>query len=193
MLPIDPKSGCWLGIAFRRGDPCRLKDRLIMSATSGEFVHTEVLLGSGARYHAYAAFEGRGGFLRSGNRHDPDHWDVLALPLSTESARAVYSTLLQALDMNLSYNYTDLWQCVIQSMLPYEADLDCEDMPSWRRGGLFCSQAALLFLRRFLRSGLVPPGSLSPATRLAIEQTHSRGCSPNLLHRLLLPSQKNRA
>ena len=70
-------------------------------------------------------------------------------------------------------------------MLPFERDLDCNRVDTWRSSGVFCSQVCLLLLRRLAGQGLLP--CLEPRTAADLDRVNSRGCSPNTLHRLVAP------
>jgi hypothetical protein len=88
--------------------------------------------------------------------------------------------------LQLPYNSRDLWQCCIKIMLPFEKDLDCNNLPSWCKQGVFCSQACLLILRRLAAGGFLhlPRG-------VDLAHVNSRGCSPNSLHALLSQKKKS--
>ena len=173
------------------------RDRLISGVTRGPFVHTEILLGKGdtGDARAYTAFEGVSGFTPSAseilhkNTGLPlEKWTVIRYPLETGGYEKAYALVLQILAMDLPYNKSDLWQCCIRLCLPFEADLDCEHPDTWKaRGGVFCSQVALLFLRRMNRMGLVPN---LETLACQIESANSRGCSPNDLFRMLTTHEK---
>ena len=188
-------KGPTLGVAFRRANLGMPKDRLISTLTWGPFVHTELWLDKGGggissgRPRTYGAFQGVSGFMPSNPFHDKnDSWVVLQYELAPGGYEKVYAVMLQLLSMNMPYNSRDLWQCCIKVALPYEKDLDCERPETWR-GGVFCSQAALLVLRRLQRRGiLVHPQGL----HALIETTNSRGCSPNALFNLLVKHEETR-
>ena len=61
-------------------------------------------------------------------------------------------------------------------------DLDCNNIQSWRRSGVFCSQVCLLIMRRLMLTDALPA---NPALRSHVQAVNSRGCSPNALYRLL--------
>ena len=173
-------SGDWLGIAFRSGQLGNPKDDLIMAATFGPWVHCEVIRGQGERGWAYGAFEDLGGFMSSENIQSPPEWGMFAVPV--KDAKALQGLLLHLISLELPYNTHDLWQCCVTAFLPWETELDCEHPESWKPHGLFCSQAALLILRRLAHEKAIElPGDL----RELVEASHSRGCSPNALFGLL--------
>lgn len=171
-----------------------LRDRYIASVTRGPFVHVEVVLGKGdTDTRAYAAFDGVSGFMPSNtrykNRGGGARWTLVKYALPPTGYEKIYALILHILAMNLSYNHRDLWQCVIKTCLPFESDLDCSRPDTWERhGGVFCSQVALLLLRRATRMGVIAPFP-DNCTRL-IEETNSRGCSPNDLFRILTNQKK---
>lgn len=185
---------CWLAVAFLRANAHAPRDRFIAGVTRGPFVHTEIILGKdtggvpAADTRAYSAFEGVSGFTPSKSsiqwRNDvSSDWTVLKFQLPPGGYEKAYAVILQVLAMDLPYNSRDLWQCCIRCCLPFEEDLDCEQPDTWKaRGGVFCSQVALLLLRRVARMGLIRPPDV---TRERIEETNSRGCSPNDLFRIL--------
>jgi hypothetical protein len=184
-------TGATLGVAFRRANMEVPKDRLISTLTWGPFVHTELWLNRGdeRRPRTYGAFQGESGFMPSNPfRARDEQWVVVQYALPPGGYERVYAVMLQLLSMNLPYNSRDLWQCCIKVALPFEKDLDCERPDTWK-GGVFCSQAALLVLRRLQRQGVLRhPGAL----RALIETTNSRGCSPNALYTLLEPAKKKK-
>jgi hypothetical protein len=179
-----------LGVAFLRGDPHKLGERLIMDATGGPFVHTEFFLQRGKDIRFYTAAnlsqgERIGGFMPSCRLKafpDPNRWEVVRFPISQACFFSTYAFVLQLLSLRLPYNERDLWQCSIRFLLPFERDLDCEQPVTWQKSGVFCSQVCLLLLRRTALRGWLPADLLAKMTR-----TNSRGCSPNGLHRLLAP------
>ena len=163
-----------LEVAFRRGTLRSLEDTIVMGATFGPYVHSEILLDD----QGYSGFEGYSGFMRSPNKPAPPEW--VRIPIRVIDARAVRAAVLDALAPQLRYNSADRWQCCVTAMLPFEADLDCERPETWVSTGVFCSQAILLILRRLARAGAI---QLNPEP---LERTHSRGCSPNALYALLV-------
>lgn len=175
----DSKQGPWLGIAFLKGQFWDPHDDLVMTSTMGRFVHCEIVVGNGEWGKAYSAFWGVGGFVPSNSFIYPKQWCMFEIPLLNPShlSSAIYDTVRAA----PTYNQSDLWQCVIKAALPFEDDYVYTDPVSWKHG-VFCSQAAVLILRRLLASGAV---QLPPDAAAAIWASNSRGCSPNGLHRML--------
>lgn len=173
-------TGDWLGVAFLRGNSASLFDDIVMGATLGAWVHCEILRGKGPVYSAYAAFQGAGGFMSSNSSHEPSRWALFLIPVTNPGL--IHAHLLTLLSLNLPYNYTDLWQCCVTAMLPWETELDCEMPEKWTGSGVFCSQVALLALRALARRNAI---ALPADTHALIEATHSRGCSPNALFGLL--------
>jgi len=187
----------FVGVAFLRGKPDALWDRLIMDTTFGPFVHAEFFLQRGEEMRFYTAANlvepGRrpSGFLPSARLRrapDPTQWSVVRYPVSREAYLLTYSFVLQLIALNLPYNYKDLWQCSLKLFLPFERDLDCARPETWRPSGVFCSQVCLLLLRRLHGHGALPTLPLPAAARL--HAVNSRGCSPNALYRLLVPEKK---
>ena len=179
----------YVGITFLRGDARKLGDQFIMRSTKGPYVHTEFFLQRGADYRYYCAVNvsPSGGLLPSGRTcgpPDPAHWDVMSFPVSQATYTAMYALVLQLLSMRLPYNARDLWQCCVPVLLPFEGDMDCQRVETWRRTGVFCSQLCLLLLRRLVLAGAV---RLPPRSAGLVLGTNSRGCSPNTLHRMLGP------
>jgi hypothetical protein len=115
---------------------------------------------------------------------------VLRFPLAPGGYERAYALVLQLVSLGLPYNSSDLWLCCIKVALPFKPDLDCERPETWRDGGVFCSQAALLVVRRLARMGVLEP--LPQPQRALVESTNSRGCSPNALFSLLAPSRLNK-
>jgi hypothetical protein len=185
----------WIGLAFRHANRCVAKDRSISFLTGGPFVHTEIMLADGrGSVRAYAAFDNVSGFTPSSNfspnQRERKTWTTVRYPLASEQAyRRVYAIILQIIALGLPYNRRDLWQCCIQIALPFEADLDCQNPGTWQEGGVFCSQVALLILRRLRREHLLAiPWQFEPSVSRLIESTNSRGCSPNQLFKILVPA-----
>lgn len=188
----EPQGGnmipAWLAIAFLRGDPHTVHDVVVSGATRGPYVHTEIMLGRGSDIRAYTAFEGVSGFtpctpsVLSRTHESGQEWSILKYNLAPGGYEKAYALILELLATNLPYNRRDLWQCCIKVCLPFEQDLDCETPQTWKPHGVFCSQVALLFLRRMTRNGVL---SLSHGCTAGIESTNSRGCSPNTLFRVL--------
>jgi hypothetical protein len=179
-------SSQWLGLAFLRAQAGVPRDHVISTLTWGPFVHAELLLARGdGDVRAYAAFEGRSGFTPSARRHHGGDWVVLRFALPPGGYERTYAVMLQLVALSLPYNSRDLWQCCVKLALPFERDLDCERPETWRAGGVFCSQVALLVVRRLARMGIVP---LSARQSELVEATNSRGCSPNALFTLLAAS-----
>lgn len=187
----------FVGIAFLRGNPSRMWDRAIMGATHGPFVHTEFFLQRGDDVRMYTAAnlfasdscqnrQGRHpGFMPSARLKsfpDPAQWEIVRFPVSASGYLLTYALILQLLALDLPYNARDLWQCCIKVMLPFEQDLDCRNVDSWRRGGVFCSQVCLLLLRRLHLQGVL---ELCPTVAKSVKAVNSRGCSPNSLYRIL--------
>ena len=173
-------DGDWLGVAFKRGNGYKLLDDFVMGATLGPWVHCELVVGRGNIGRAYAAFQGARGFMPSQSEHVPREWVLFALPITDQAA--VKTHVLTVLSLDLPYNYTDLWQCWMTAMLPWETELDCARPESWKETGVFCSQVVLLFLRQLARQQAIV---LPADTKALVEATHSRGCSPNMLFGLL--------
>lgn len=188
---LEPPA-CVVGVAFLRGNPARIWDRVIMDATAGPFVHTEFFLQRGEDVRFYTAanlvgerFRSASGFMPSARARrlpDPAQWDVVRYPVTHQGYMLAYSLVLQLLALQLPYNARDLWQCYFSFMLPFEKDLDCTRFETWRPSGVFCSQVCLLLLRRLQAQGVL--------AGLPVHSVNSRGCSPNALHRLLHGPEK---
>lgn len=174
-------QGTWIGIAFRTGDPKNIKEDLIMGATWGPFVHSEIILGKNEVGRSYSAFDNRCGFTISNSVYKKPHWKILKFPLVQGGYEKTYAMILQMLALNIAYNSHDLWQCCVQIALPFETELDCDQPETWK-GGVFCSQVSLLLLRRMMRNNLI---ATNPTLKQDIESIHSRGCSPNTLFGIL--------
>lgn len=178
---------------FRHASPLRPRDRAVSLLTGGPYVHTEIMLADGrGGVRAYSACDNTSGFSPSDSfgahsRGLKCRWTGVRYHLSSDlSYKKVYALILQIISMSLPYNKSDLWQCCIQVALPFEKDLDCENLATWHTTGVFCSQVALLVLRRLRRDGLIPAFSdTDNEVGRLIERTNSRGCSPNQLYRIL--------
>lgn len=173
----DKKS--WVGVAFKIGSFSSAYETLIMGSTFGQFVHCELVIGDGMMSDVFASYHGSLGFMRSCEEYDPRLWVVLYMPLkSIKNAKALS---LQLLDLQIPYNYTDLWQCCVKAMLPFESELDCTNPETWKQG-VFCSQMCLLYLRFLMRVGDI---EVCEQLQHHLESVHSRGCSPNMLYSIL--------
>jgi hypothetical protein len=186
----------WLGVAFLRAHNSLPRDRVVSALTWGPYVHTEILLArQDGDIRSYAAFDGVSGFTPSrywGKHLGPQQqqqWTVIRYPLQAGGYERVYALVLQLLALNLAYNSRDLWQCCVKVALPFESDLDCERPDTWRPGGVFCSQVALLLVRRLARMGVI---RLPDRQARDVELTNSRGCSPNALFEMLSPHQQKK-
>lgn len=206
-------GSCFIGVAFLRGNPGVLWDQVVMRSTWGRFVHTEIFLQNeqGARFYTACSPMGKGfipsarveGLVPVDSLHRwkteqrgfppkvQDHWEIMSFPLAPGGGyEAAYAFILQILAMQLPYNNKDLWQCCLQVMLPFERDLDCNHLDTWRDSGVFCSQVCLLILRVLNRKGII---QIDHEGGASLENLNSRGCSPNKLYSLLsriLPLKK---
>lgn len=171
-------KGAWIGVAFAKGNIYKPYDDLIMGATWGNMTHCELLLGKDNVAQAYTSYEGIG-FVQS-MKDNFDNWNIIYFPVQNHLQS--FPFVLRALSANIPYNSKDLWQCCIKTMLPMESELDCNVPELWSQTGVFCSQICLLFLRKFARDKIITcPAQLSTL----LENTHSRGCSPNTLFFML--------
>jgi len=171
----------WVGVAFLPGDFHRTGDWFIMETTGGPFVHSELLLGVDSYCMAFSSYGDAGGFVPSLNKICSSHWVIVRIPVAPEVYARAVQTCRDVLAVNPTYNSSDLWQCCIQLMLPYEKDVDCQNPRSWK-SGVFCSQVCLLFLRKMAREGAFY-GLTGLAKRL--ESMNSRGCSPSQLYDIM--------
>jgi hypothetical protein len=187
-----------VGIVFVRGNPSAIGDNVIMQATSGPYVHTEFLMmdnENAKTYTALGAFNRTdrvSGFTRTEILHcSAIGPDLVLINIPVEHGWVGYnkikSFIMQLLTERIPYNYKDLWQCCFKALLSYEEDVTCSDPKSWKHHGVFCSQACILILKWLCKEGLV---KLPDATRGLIECTHSRGCSPNTLYRIMTATGK---
>lgn len=188
LFPDMAKHPHWVGVAFLKGEVLKPYDALIMASTLGRFVHTELLVGQGANCRAYSSYnytDVQSGFTQSINAFDPKNWEILTVPMtSSEHAQAL---ALQLLDAQLPYNEHDLWQCCVKAMLPFESEVDCDSVQTWKPRGVFCSQMCLLVLRHLLHCGVFDKNAVPSDLQHNLHAVHSRGCSPNMLHALLKP------
>lgn len=182
-FPCMQGKGNWVGVAFRKGRMEVPFEATAMVATLGPYVHTELIVGKDSLADVYSSFESKDaqyGFVRSDSVFDKENWSIVYLPL--QSLTHAQGMSLALLASNVPYNHNDLWQCCITCALPFEEELACDQVEDWKTHGVFCSQMCLLFLR-----SLMHHGDLVTAPGLAhmLENTHSRGCSPNLLFGIL--------
>lgn len=185
VFPCMQDKGKWIGIAFKTGDWYDPYEAVIMGSTVGQYVHCELVIGDNEKADVYSSYDSKQlccGFARSIEDYTPKRWTLLTHKLAdTQNAK---KQVLQILDKNLPYNKSDLWQCCIKTMLPFESELDCELVDTWKHSGVFCSQMCLLFLRHMARVGDL---TTNPHLKHHLESVHSRGCSPNLLFGILSP------
>jgi hypothetical protein len=181
-----------VGILSLRGNPRLWGDMLVMESTGGPFVHSEIFLQNGRDVRTYTAVQyphpcSDSAFCPTGRRFPlSSQWETIRFPVTEAAYKAAYAIILQLMALQLPYNSRDLWQCCIKIMLPFEKDLDCNNLPSWCKQGVFCSQACLLILRRLAAGGFLhlPRG-------VDLAHVNSRGCSPNSLHALLSQKKKS--
>jgi hypothetical protein len=196
MRRVTPMSAlehnCYIGVAFLRGNPRIIGEQVVMRSTWGPFVHTEIFIQKGQDVRFYSASSPRGEGLVPSARlpmlpSEDKNWELVRFPLVQPGGyKLAYALLLQIMAMQLPYNSRDLWQCCMKLMLPFERDLDCDHLDTWRQSGVFCSQVCLLVLRRLARRGALV---VDPAVTSNLEASNSRGCSPNALYGLLSPKK----
>lgn len=178
----------YVGVAFRRGLANDWHDLLVMETTRGPYVHTEMFLqrGSDTRFYTSIDSERRSHAITPTSRRLPlpAHWEAVRFPVTPRGYKIAYALLLQLMALPIPYNNADLWQCAVPLLLPFERDLDCMDLATWTKPGVFCSQMCMLVLRRLAMQRVV---TLTPQQRHLLAMTNSRGCSPNALHKLVLP------
>lgn len=194
MNGVQQTSAPWIGIAFRYANPQIMRDRVISVLTSGPFVHTEVLLADGrGDIRAYSACDNTSGFSPSSSfdGRKQNRWTAIRYHFkSRDDYMKAYAFLLHVISLSLPYNKRDLWQCFIKAALPFERDLDCNDPRTWKHSGVFCSQVALLILRKLRRDRLICfLGVGDKRLDHLVEHTNSRGCSPNQLFNMLVDSR----
>lgn len=182
-FPTMTNHPTWVGVAFKTGTMTSAKDIIVMGATLGPYVHCELIFGTGMQSNVFASYDDtqkNSGFMRSLNTFNDQEWLVLTSPVSDLKTAQIMS--LQLLDLEIPYNHNDLWQCCIKAVLPFEDDLDCDLLHTWKHTGVFCSQMCLLFLRHFARTGVL---DANDTLKHHLEYVHSRGCSPNMLYEIL--------
>lgn len=189
-LQTKTQTNKFIGVAFLRGNPGIMGERIVMEATWGPFVHSEIFIQNGQDVRFYSASSPRGEGLVPSARlpmlpSEDSKWAFVRFPLVQPGGyELAYAFILQILAMQLPYNSHDLWQCCVKLMLPFERDLDCDNVNTWRQSGVFCSQVCLLILRHMARKGAL---QLTPTVTSSLEASNSRGCSPNALYSLLVP------
>ena len=106
----------------------------------------------------------------------PERWDVFPLPLASEAAGVDVMLDMWRSEAPYRFNVRDfvLPRAVVDRLDP---DVDCTRPREW--GSLFCSQFALLYLRRCALAGL-----LRDPDRL-LWALNSRACAPSHLARLM--------
>jgi hypothetical protein len=187
------ESTICVGVSFLRGCNRNLGDLFIMESTRGPFIHSEFFLQRGNDIRYYTALNlverstlvNGGGFMPStrNKRLVPEGaWETVKFPISEKDFFSCYALVLQVLALQLPYNSQDLWQCCIKFMLPFEKDLDCDNIDSWRKSGVFCSQVCLLLLKNLSNRGVL---ALPWHMKRRLASVNSRGCSPNALYTML--------
>jgi len=180
-----------VGVTFRRGCPTDWYDRLVMETTRGPFVHSELLLQDGERMRTYGVMSlphrpNTSAIMPTNRRLGTQNlhaWETVRFPVRRAAYNAAYAMILQLMTMPIQYNRADLWQCVVPVLLPFESDVDPQQLPSWAStGGVFCSQFCLLALRRLAMRGHLQG---QPVLTARLFHGNSRGCSPNSLHDML--------
>jgi len=184
-FPCMKNKGKWIGVAFRYGDWYNPYEALIMGSTLGSLVHCELIIGENSQGNVYSSYNNEhvnSGCTRSIENFNTPKWLLLTQQvIDTTKSQAHILTMLEN---KLQYNVRDLWQCCVKTMLPFEQELDCDMVETWKPHGVFCSQMCLLFLRHAARVGELP---VTVHLKHNLENVHSRGCSPNLLYHILSP------
>lgn len=184
-FPCMHKKGKWIGVAFRAGDWRDPYEAIIMGSTWGSLVHCELIIGDNTQGNVYSAYNNEhvhSGCTRSIENFSSNKW--MLLTHQVKDTQKSQTHVLRMLDSKLMYNTKDLWQCCIRTLLPFEQELDCDVVETWKPHGVFCSQMCLLFLRHIARAGELPA---TMHLQHNLESVHSRGCSPNLLYHVLSP------
>ena len=172
-------------LAFRIGKLASPDDCFVMFATQGAFVHVELLVQNKKRTKAvacgawdktYPSFQARDPklYMRQSN------YVFLALPLVHEQENIALDYLASLVNSNLPYSTG--WECVLPETVVdwIENDVDVNAPPSTWKQGVFCSQIALLFLRKMVLQGVLDKASWGEVLTM-----HSRHCSPTILYNLL--------
>ena len=123
MRQDSQKQNSFIGVAFLRGNAQVIADQVVMKATWGPFVHTEIFiqkeddvrfysasspLGEGlvpsARLRASTTSTNLDNLMSQGNRiNHSDKWEIVSFPLSPNGGYEVaYALILQILSLNHS-------------------------------------------------------------------------------------------
>ena len=170
-------------VCFCRCDPRSTYEHAIQLSTGGApWVHAELELVGVGRWSAFDKPEEP--FCRSLR---PSYDYAFEYPLTEDAAKALHSYVLRIIARAPSYNRRDLWQCCVRCFLPLERDLDPHTPETWNR--VFCSQAVLLAVKHMLATNAL---QFTPEGARRIHAMNSRGCSPNLLFKVLSTEHEQR-
>ena len=164
-------------VAFKRGSWHNLSETAVEAITWSPLVHSEVRIDS-ASYAAYEDLYPCFQKTQAGGGHPK--WVII--PIGISNVGMAQAFLNEIVNARLPYRFP--WECVVpQSILKkVETDLDCCRPHTW--GSVFCSQAALLFLRRCALANI-----LQIPNPHMLFQVDSNGTSPARLYNLLRAMQ----
>jgi hypothetical protein len=163
-------------IGVREGVISNPEDDEIMLATCGSYVHVEILVQYDGETRSYGAWQGESPCFKE---RDPKTWIVpsqytfFKLPIKKHKIALIL--LNEMLESKLEYRIG--WGCMFPTTLVKLAvkDIDPQLHPSqW--GQVFCSQAALLFIKQCVLMEVLPYTS--------ILSVHSYHCSPSNLFQI---------
>lgn len=168
-------------IAIRKGDWWSREDLEIMLATGSMYVHAEILVVAPTNKNnavSFGAWQGEFPTFQGRKPHDwmpEQNYVYFKIPLLDD--KQVWDFLIEINDACLQY--TTGWECILPEWVVNftETDINPLHQPStWKK--VFCSQVILLFLKRCLYMGWIPP-DWNP-----IQNVHSFHCSPGILFQL---------
>lgn len=140
-------------------------------------VHTEVwfdkyrVTARGSREAAHKCMD----ITTMGNDMDTSGWHVVGVPITDHSRASLFIKEAMASPAVYSISIPELAmpKCILDTI---DSDLDCCHPEQWDK--LFCSQFALLFLRRCAVAGIL---DVSKAKQRLLWSVNSKGCLPSRL------------
>jgi hypothetical protein len=138
-------------------------------------VHTEIW------FDQYRVMAGEGDgpkcmhMMQAGSEIHREMWHVVDIPITDHAQAFEFIREAMASPAVYGYSITELAmpKCILDTI---DTDLDCCHPETWDR--LFCSQFALLFLRRCAVAGIL---SVTRAKQRLLWSVNSKGCLPSRL------------
>ena len=174
-------------IAFRGKEPTWVNDTLVSLGTWSYWVHTEIVVKTPDQCRAFSAYQiDPPSFIERPNGNtffDRKRWLFVPIPIDGTKSAAIYQVLHDMTGANL--RYATGYECIIPESIVdrMQPDIDYSKPPSqWPTTGIFCSQAAFLFLKQLHHRGCLKCDFTDFMSR------NSYHCSPAELYDILVGS-----